>query len=143
MKKVTRKKIPLKDKETVKRRLAKGKSLREAIKGTRIQSPNTARNIANQNKDSIARIKKNYLVLIESFNAKDVDRAKLWAEMTTALKIHGTNDNFIEIPDWANREKALKYIDSLKGISGEGGVTQQTQVNIFNRVKEANKAFVE
>ncbi len=115
-------KIPLKDKEIVKKRLAKGKSYRQAIKGTVIKSPNTVTNIVKEEKDNIRQLRQNYISLIESFDAKDIDRAKLWADMTRATKLFGKNA--VEHADWTNRGEALKYIDSLKGIS-----SSQTNIN--------------
>ncbi len=150
------KNIPLKDKELVKQRLAQGASTREAIKGTSISSPNTAHRILKQEKDEIGRIKEDYLLLIEQFGAGKIDRAKLWAEMTQATKVisarviikkgSATNitqegglpdadsktDDFIEVPDWQNREKALRYIDTLAGITQE---ENKRLVNILNVVK--------
>lgn len=135
------KKIPLKDKALVKKRIAEGKSLREAIKGTAIKSPATAKKLAEDNANSIEQIRTNYLKLIEGFKASEIDRAKLWARMTKATKLFGKDS--VEHPDWANREKALRYIDSLWGISTEEKAVQKTQVNIFNRLKEEDKEFIE
>jgi len=87
-------------------------------------------------------MRKKYLKLIEK-KADKKQRAKLWAEMTVANKIHGTNDNFIEIPDWANREKALKYIDQLAGLheeSKEAG-DQYNQFNFYNIPPEELKEY--
>ena len=115
----------------VKKRLAEGDSYRKAIKGTVIKSPNTARKIARKELNEIAQIKERYLQLIEEFGAGELDRAELWAEMTVAMKVTKDGD---EVPDWANREKALKYIDSLAGIDVEKlPVGQQmNQFNFFN-----------
>jgi len=111
-----RKKISLRDKMKVKKRLAEGKSYSEAIKGTAIQSARTVGNIKKRELQDITQLRKEYLTLIEGFDAGDINRAQLWAEMTRATKIYGTRDDFIEIPDWTNRERALRYIDELKGI---------------------------
>jgi len=73
-------------------------------------------NIKKRELQDITQLRKEYLTLIEGFNAGDINRAQLWAEMTRATKIYGTRDDFIEIPDWTNRERALRYIDELKGI---------------------------
>ena len=83
------KNISLKDKELVKQRLAQGLSTREAIKGTSIKSPNTAHLISKIEKDSIGQIKEKYLELIRQFGAGEINRAKLWAEMTQATKSIG------------------------------------------------------
>lgn len=131
MTKVERKKIPLKDKALVRKRLARGDSYREAIKGTAVKSPATAKRIAEEEVNSIEQIRVRYLQLIESFDAGELDRARLWAEMTRAERV---NKFGAVLPDWANREKALKYIDSLAGIDVEGGPEgqQQNQFNFFN-----------
>ena len=154
-----RKKIPLKDKRIIKERLARGLSQREAIKGTVVQHHTTAANIAKREKADISRMRKEYIKLIEQFDAGDVDRAELWAEMTRANKVISAKviykkggdlpkadektDDFIEVPDWSNREKALRYIDELKELPVGEKVTQQTQVNIFNRLNGEEKEFVD
>lgn len=139
-----RKKVPLRDKALIKKRLAQGKSQREAIKGTVVKHHTTAGNLAKRELADISRLQENYIKLIEKFESGDVDRAKLWAEMIRATKLYGRDA--IEHPDWANREKALRYIDSLKGISGEKRIElpiQQTQVNIFTRLKKEDSEFIE
>jgi len=147
---MARKKIPLRDKEIIKRRLAQGKSQREAIKETVVESHVTAGNIAKREMTDINQMRKKYLKLIEGFDAGDVDRAKLWAEMTRANKVisaqvinkkgdgmkpaHSMTKDFIDVPDWNNREKALKYIDQLAGLheEEEKGGDQFNQFNFYN-----------
>lgn len=124
---MARKKIPLKDKIKIKKRLAKGQSQREAIKGTVVKSPTTAGNIAKRELDEIGQIRERYLQLIESFGAGEIDRARLWAEMTRATKYYAGQ----EIPDWTNRSVAMKYLDGLAGLSSEGQKPGQ-QFNQFN-----------
>ena len=142
-------KILLKDKEIVKQRLAQGASTRGAIEGTSIKSNNTSARIKKEEVNDIAQIRKEYLALIEGFNAGQIDRAKLWAGMTQATKVisaiivgkeadEKTND-FIEVPDWQNREKALKYIDTLAGINSEE--KSFVQVNIQNVIEEKRKKY--
>ena len=137
-----RKKVPLKDKELIKRRLAKGQSLRQSIKGTVVKSPGTAGLLKKEKSDDIAQIRRDYLKLIESFDAKEIDRARLWADMTRATKLFGKNA--VEHPDWGSRADALRYIDTLGGIKeNEKGSTQQTQVNIFTRLNKEMGDYVE
>ncbi len=117
---MARKAIPLKDKELVKQRLARGASTREAIEGTVISSADTASRIAHAESDEIGQIREKYLAEIEKNNADMPERAKLWAKMTKATKIvtsHTEPD--YDVPDWSAREKALKYIDTLAGIATE------------------------
>lgn len=123
-----RKKVSIKDTAIIKKRLAKGKSLRQAIKGTGVKSPMTAKRIAEDEVDDIGQIRKKYLQLIESFESYEIDRAKLWAGMTQATKLFGKDA--VEHPDWRSRAEALRYIDSLAGVAPEekGGAT----INIFN-----------
>lgn len=153
---MARKKVPLKDKAIIKKRLAQGKSQREAIKGTVVKSHTTAGLLAKHQSTDIDQLRGDYIILIEQFDAGDIDRAELWAEMTRATKtisaqvlvkeksgvLKKEDEGVIEVPDWANREKALKYIDTLKGISGEGKVVQ-TQVNIFTRLGKEAGEFIE
>jgi len=159
---MARKKVTLKDKAIVKKRLAEGYSLRKAIEGTAIKSPHTARRIGKEKAHDIAQMRKNYLTLIEGFGASEIDRAELWAKMTRANKNlsamiiykkgskvgeqmeadERTND-FIEVPDWANREKALKYIDSLGGIDDKKDKGTKVQVNVFNKLNKGGGEFIE
>lgn len=136
-----RKKIPYKDRAIIKKRLAEGKSLRVAIEGTVVKSAATASAIGREELNDIKQIRENYLKLIEGFGASEIDRAELWAKMTAATRLFGKNA--VEHADWANREKALKYIDSLGGISTEEKVVQKTQVNIFGHLKTEEKEFIE
>lgn len=126
------KKIPLKDKEIVKHRLATGASLEQAIKGTHIASIGTASNIAKSEANNIAELRARYLKVIEEKNGANLDdRGQLWAEMAHAMRPIGAtilvdkdgnvkkaeDEGVIEVPDWFNRREALKYIDNLAGIS--------------------------
>ena len=140
-------KVTLKDKMTIKKRLAEGKSLRQSIKGTKVKSASTALIVKKESISEINQIRKNYLALIEGFDAGGIDRAKLWAEMTKANKVisatiinkkgdgmkdaNSMSKDFIDVPDWGNREKALKYIDQLAGLHEEEKGTGQ-QFNQFN-----------
>jgi hypothetical protein len=136
--------VPLKDKAIIKKRLAKGASYSEAIKGTSVKSKSTVKKIKEEGSNEIEQIRERYLALIESFGAGEIDRAKLWVGMAHATKpfsSHTEPDR--EIPDWMNREKALKYIDSLAGIPKEKEAPSQQitaqEVNIFNINREKAK----
>ena len=154
--------ISLKDKEVVKKRLAQGASTREAIKGTTIKSNSTSSLIAKQEAHEIEHIREQYLEAIRKFGAGEIKRAELWAEMTQATKVisariiikkgsptnitqegdlpdaDSRTDDFIEVPDWQNREKALKYIDTLAGITSE---SKDASVNILNIVNTDQKEY--
>lgn len=120
---MARRKIPLKDKEKVKRALAKGKSTREAIKGTSIKSNKTAANIEKREIHDITRKREEYVKLIEKNGASFKQRAKRWGEMSNAEKIHTSHTEPDQlVPDWNAREKALKYIDTIANIHQEKGV---------------------
>ena len=134
---MARKKIPYKDKAIVKKRLAQGQSLSKAIEGTSVKSKATAKKIGEEEANDIEQMRKDYLLLIEGFDASEIDRAKLWAKMTRANKLYGKDA--VSHPDWKNRGEALKYIDSLRGIHTAPSI----QVNVFgNAVKKADD-FVE
>jgi len=140
---MARKKVPLKDKEIIKRRLAQGKSQREAIKGTVVKHNSTAGNIAKKELVDISLMRQNYIVLIEKFGAGDIDRAKLWAEMTKATKIHTSHTEPDKIiPDWNNREKALKYIDSLKKYPQDKQPSQAQQTNVYIQAQKDADRFI-
>ncbi len=115
-------KIPVKDKELVKLRLAQGASTRDAIRGTVIRSNKTAALIARDCSHEITQIREEYLDLIKEFGADDFARAKQWAQMARATTIYGDK----EVPDWGTRVKALKYIDALAGLIPE----KRSAVNI-------------
>lgn len=121
------KNISLKDKAIIKKRLALGMSYSKAMQGTAVRSKSTVKRILEESSNEIKQIREEYLELIESFDAHEIDRAKLWAEMTKATKLFGKEA--IEHPDWASRAEALKYIDSLAGINTK---EEKTRVNIFN-----------
>jgi hypothetical protein len=136
-------KIPIKDEEIIKQRIAVGASLRESIEGTSVKSPDTASVIAKENSDEIGQIREEYIKKIKLAGANDQARASLWAEMATATKpigatilvdkdgkvIKAEDEGAITVPDWWAREKALRYIDALAGISRERNETPS--VNVF------------
>ena len=136
-------KVPIKDKEIIKQRLALGASTREAIEGTSVTSPQTASNIAKESVDEIGQIREGYIKKIKEAGANDDDRARLWAEMANATKpigasilvdkngkvIKAEDEGAIEVPDWWAREKALRYIDALAGISRERN--EAPSLNLF------------
>ena len=135
-----RKKVGLVDTRKIKQNLAMCKSLAESIEGTNVKSKSTAGLIAKRDKADIARIRAEYILQIEQFGAGDENRAKQWAKMSRAKKPYGKSGKMSA--DWANQEKALKYIDKLKGISGDGGSGSKTQVNIFGVSKGQDNDFI-
>ena len=136
-------KIKVEDKEIVKQRLALGASMRESIEGTSIQSADTASRISKESSDEIVQIREGYIKKIRDAGANDQTRAELWAEMAVATKpigasilvdkngkvIKAEDEGAIEVPDWWAREKALRYIDALAGISRERNETPS--LNLF------------
>lgn len=146
-KKMARKKIPHKDRELIKKRLAQGESQRKAIEGTVVEHHTTAGNIAKRELADISLLREKYIALIEKERAGDIDRAKLWADMTRATKVHTSHtEPDREVPDWNNREKALKYIDSLKEYPREKAAqqTQAQQTNVYVQAqKDADRFIVE
>ena len=141
--KLMRKKVRPRTRQIIKERLAIGASHREAIQGTGVVSKATAGSIAKQDKIEIALMRKAYLEMIEKNGATDENRAKQWANMTTAKKT--TKDGGKEA-DWQSREKALKYIDKMKSLNPEDGSGRgggKTQVNVFSGVKKNDENFVD
>jgi hypothetical protein len=126
---MARNNITLRDKALVKKRLAQGMSYRQAIKGTAIRSADTARRITKENSHEIVQLRKDYLALIESFDAFEIDRAEIWANMTRATKVFAGK----KVPDWSARLQALKYIDELAGLAPREENNFRAEVNIDNR----------
>lgn len=148
--------IPLKDKELIKRRVAQGMSYREAMKGTAVRSTQTVAALVKAKANEIKHIRQKYLELIRKFGAKDIDRAKLWAEMTEAVKPIGAtilvekdgktvkladNEGVIEVPDWSNRREALKYIDNLADISNVVKDEGKVRVNVLTVIQGKRKQY--
>lgn len=131
---MARKNIPLKDKTIVKRRLAQGMSYSEAMKGTAVSSKGTVASVAKRESNDIERLRQKYLKLIESFDAGEVNRAELWAEMTRATKLFGKEA--VAHPDWKSRAVALRYIDNLAGITSEQELAKVNIAAIIQRDRE-------
>ncbi len=137
--------IPLKDKQLVTQRLAEGMSTRQAIKGTKIASNQTAARLAKQQSHAITQIREGYLAAIDKYSARRDIRAATLADMVWANKtIRVTlpkplgeyyrridrQDAYFEVPDWEARLKAIKYIDQIAGIVPMHG----TQINVVQQV---------
>jgi len=133
-----RKKTRPRTRQIIKERLAIGQSYKESIKGTGIASQSTAGVIAKQDKEEIVLMRKAYIAMIEQNGAGDSERAEQWGKMTKAKKLHGKSGK--KEADWSAREKALKYVDKLKGLSSDSG--NKTQVNFFNQSKTGESDFV-
>lgn len=103
------------DEKKVVNALAKGKSQRKAIEGTKIKAKETAKNIEKRNLAEISQKREDYLQTLEEYGATDEKTAQVYGEALDAKKIHGTTDDFIEIPDHRIRTDTAKYVDSLKG----------------------------
>jgi hypothetical protein len=149
-------KIPEKDRELIKKRVAQGMSYQDAMEGTVVSSKATVSKIVKETANEIEHIRQTYLKLIRKFGAKDIDRAKLWAKMTTAVKPIGAtilmekdgktvklarNEGVIEVPDWTNRREALKYIDNLADISNVVKDEGQVRVNVLTVVGADRKKY--
>ena len=70
--------------------------------------------------------------LIEKFDAGQIDRARLWAEMTRATK----NISGKEVPDWQNRSEAIVYIDKLAGFTQETPDVTAVQIQLSPELRE-------
>lgn len=133
--------IPPADKHLVLQRLAEGMSTRQAIAGTMITSNSTAAQLRKHESHAIEQHRRDYLQMIEDqLVYGEIERAKLWAEMTTATKYIPIRDNggdasiptcvraatrggYMTVPDWQMRYKALTYLDQLAGITRGPGST--------------------
>ena len=144
------KNIPDKDKQIVLRRLAEGMSTRQAIVGTVIKSNSTAAMLYRRESNTIKQHRANYLQVIQDeLVYGEIERAKLWADMTVATKyipIKPPTDGFtppkrsqtgyIEVPDWDVRYKALVYLDKLAGLHDNKSNNINTQNNYAQVIKE-------
>lgn len=119
-----------------------GYSHADAIEGTAIKSKATSLNIEKNNIETVRDLRQKYLKLIERNETANLQsRANLWAEMANATKVVSSvntgksagadSNDFIEVPDWGAREKALKYIDGLSEITIEGSKDKAQNQN-FN-----------
>lgn len=134
------KKILEKDKQIILAKRAMGYSHQDAIEGTMVNSKATSWALEKNNIETVKDLRAKYLKLIENNGAGLQNRAMLWAEMAVATKTvsavntgknAGADSNdFIEVPDWLSREKALKYIDKMAEINIE--TDKDTPANQFN-----------
>ena len=70
--------------------------------------------------------------LMEEMGLSDIALMNIGAEgMTKANKIHGTSDNFIEIPDYSTRHK---YWETMLKLKRRIGVENQTNIQVNNMV---------
>lgn len=129
---MARHQIKLKDKETVKQRLALGASTRQAIEGTSIKSNKTAATIAKQELHDITQIRTEFLEKIKEAGADRDKRAKVWAE--AAIRPADKR------PDWKTKLRALEYIDRLENVApDEKQGPQEIRLTIQNYVTGETK----
>ena len=79
--------------------------------------------------------------LMEEMGLTDIALMNIGTEgMTKANKIHGTGDNFVEIPDYGVREK---YWETMLKLKRKLGVENQNniQVNVLNNLQKDKDEF--
>jgi len=134
---MAQKKITVKDRATIKKRLAQGLSYADCIKGTNVKSRQSVAVIKNEKIDDIRQMQVEYVQLVESLGMDDIERAELWVQMSRA-----TNDKSKDAPDWQMRKEALKHIESLKFQQQQKEQGGTTQVNVFTQASKKAKEFV-
>lgn len=125
------KKIPVRDKQIVLKRLAEGKSTREAIAGTVIKSNSTAALLYRRESNTIERYRQELLQSLDNTgHASSNDVAYQLGQMLHATKTMRVTlpadvgrlvplqrrDVFIEVEDWNTRHNAVKILLRIQGI---------------------------
>ncbi|MDI6808175.1 MAG: hypothetical protein QME66_04220 [Candidatus Eisenbacteria bacterium] len=114
---------------TVLQRVAEGKSLKEAIKGTTVKDRGTASRWVRDYFHEVQERRTAYLAQIEQSEGVDLrHRAKVLAEAVAATKLEGED----YVPDHKIRLETVKYIDRLgKLVEGDEEKTiNAIQINI-------------
>ncbi len=125
---MARNKISLYDRAVVKARLAAGLSFTKAMDGTHIRSTNTVFKISNEEKNNIAKMREEFVVMVEGLGGDQYTQAQQLARMVTAQKPYGKNA--ILHDDWRSQLDAIKFLLQMRGIAPDekAGVA----INIFN-----------
>ena len=119
----------IKEKRWFKKAIEYGDGTKAALEVYDVNGKDSARAIASQNFGKLSIDE-----ALEAEGLSDHTAAKSIKSGLEAMKIHGTNDNFIEIQDKATQHR---YLETLLRLKGHG---QQVQVNTQINV---GKVYVE
>lgn len=124
-------KITALDRAIVKARVAAGLSYAKAKEGTKIRSTNTVMRIVKADEDTIARMRSDFVLMVESLGGEQEKQAQQLANMVTAQKPFGKDAELFD--DWKSQLEAIKFILELRGVVEPkgGGPT----FNILNNPK--------
>ena len=118
-------KLTIKQRKWIKEYIKKGNATRAALKVYDTEDYNTAAQIGSQNLKKLQ-----FTDLMEEMGLSDATLLNVGVEgMTKANKIHGTGDNFVEIPDYAIRHRYWETLLKLKGKLSDKNITA-AQVNV-------------
>lgn len=134
MKSKSERKLTMKQRKWIKKYIETGNATEAAMQVYDCKDRESAGSIASENLQKLA-----FNDLMDEMGLTDVALLNVGAEgMMNANKIHGTGDNFVEIPDYAVRHKYWETILKLKKRLGP-----DTQVNQqFNAGGEMKIEFV-
>ena len=115
--------LTLKQRKWIKEYIKTGNATEAAMRVYDCKDRESASAIGTQNLGKLS-----FPELMEEMELTDITLMNVGAEgMTKANKIHGTNDNFVEIPDYATRHK---YWETMLKLKRKLGVENQVNVQV-------------
>jgi len=115
--------LTLKQRKWIKEYIKTGNATEAAMRVYDCKDRESASAIGTQNLGKLS-----FPELMEEMGLTDITLMNVGAEgMTKANKIHGTNDNFVEIPDYATRHK---YWETMLKLKRKLGVENQVNVQV-------------
>jgi len=117
-------KLTLKQRKWIKKYIETGNATEASMQSYDCKDRKSAKVIGSENLSKL-----NFPELMEDMGLTNVALINVGAEgMTKAKKIHGTGDNFVEIPDYAVRHRYWETLLKLKGKLNRD-VTTAIQIN--------------
>lgn len=116
--------LTLKQRKWIKEYIKTGNATKAALKTYDTDNYDSAAQIGSEN------LKKLQITeLMEDMGLTDVSLMNIGIEgMTKPMKIHGTGDNFVEVPDYATRHKYWQSLLNLKRPPNSTNVAVQVNV---------------
>lgn len=123
MDKPAKKDLTLKQRKWIKEYIKTGNATEAAMRVYDCKDRDSANALGNENLAKLSMPE-----LMEDLGLTDVALMNIGAEgMTKANKIHGTNDNFVEIPDYGVRHK---YWETMLKLKKRLGAENQTNIQV-------------